>query len=239
MSSESATPRRDEHPSRRVLIVGGHGKVALLACPLLVSKGHSVTALIRAASQTDDVAATGAQPVVADVEQLSTQELTQLLRGHDVVIWSAGAGGGDPARTRAVDREAAIRTMDAAVAASIPQFVMVSYFGAGMDHGVPAGHPFHAYAEAKAAADSHLQRSGLQWTILRPSRLTFDAPTGAVDTGATRGSHVSRGNVARVIQAVVDADPATVARTVIAFNDGPTPIEQAISAASGRADAAD
>ncbi len=239
MSSASAAPHRDEHLARRILIVGGHGKVALLTCPLLASEGHRVTALIRAASQEDEVAATGAEPVVADVEQLSTEELTQMLRGHDVVIWSAGAGGGDPARTRAVDRDAAIRTIDAAVAASIPQFVMVSYFGAGKDHGVPAGHPFHAYAEAKAAADSHLQRSGLQWTILRPSRLTFDPPTGAIDTGATHGSHVSRGNVARVIQSVVDADPATVARTVIALNDGPTPVDQAISAASSRADTPD
>ncbi len=55
--------------------------------------------------------------MVADVEQLSTEELTQMLRGHDVVIWSAGAGGADPARTRAADRDAAIRTIDAAVTA--------------------------------------------------------------------------------------------------------------------------
>ncbi len=237
--SPASAPVRDERFAKRILIVGGHGKVAMLACPLLVSEGHRVTALIRAASQADDVAATGAEPVVADVEQLSTENLAEVLRGHDVVIWSAGAGGGDPSRTRAVDRDAAIRTIDAAVTASVRQFVMVSYFGAGTDHGVPVGHPFHAYAEAKAAADAHLERSGLQWTILRPSGLTFDAPTGAIDIAATRGSHVSRGNVAEVIRSVVDADPAAVSRTAIAFNDGPTPVQAAIAAVGSRAKASD
>lgn len=212
----------------------------MLAAELLNSDGHRVTSLIRAAGQADDVARTGAEPLVADVEHLTTEQLTQLLRGQDVVIWSAGAGGGDPERTYAVDRDAAIRTMNAAEAAGARQFVMVSYFGASASHGVPAGHPFHAYAESKAAADAHLEHSGLAWTILRPSSLTLEAPTGAIDVKATRGRHVSRGNVAGVIRSVAAADPGVVASRIIAFNDGDTPIDQAIAAlANSEAGSAD
>jgi uncharacterized protein YbjT (DUF2867 family) len=98
----------------RVAVIGGHGKVALLLAPLLVAAGDEVTALYRDPAHTVDVEATGAHGVVADVETLGVQELAALLAGHDAVVWSAGAGGGSPARTYAVDRDAAIRSMDAA-----------------------------------------------------------------------------------------------------------------------------
>ena len=38
------------------------------------------------------------------------------------------------------------------------RYVMVSYFGAGPDHGVPEGDSFFAYADAKTAADAALGR---------------------------------------------------------------------------------
>ena len=104
---------------------------------------------------------------------------------HDAVVWAAGAGGGNPGRTRAVDRDAAIRSMDAAATAGVRRYVMVSYFGAGPDHAVPEDNAFFAYADAKSAADAHLEGSGLDWTILRPSRLTHDAPTGRIETSRT------------------------------------------------------
>ena len=157
----------------RIVIIGGHGKVALLLAPLLTAAGHEVTSLIRNRDHADDVAATGASPVVADVEQLGVDTIAEHLTGHDAVVWSAGAGGGDPARTYAVDRDAAIRSMDAAAAAGVGRYVMVSYFGAGPDHGVPPDNSFFAYAEAKAAADAHLMATDLAWTILKPSGLTL------------------------------------------------------------------
>jgi len=100
-------------------------------------------------------------------------------------------GGGDAARTYAVDRDAAIRTIDAALAAGVDRFVMVSYFGAGPDHGVDPDNGFFAYAEAKAAADAHLRASGVEYTILAPSTLTDDDPTGMIETTAPSGTSVS------------------------------------------------
>src|SRR4051812_3734818 len=140
----------------RVLVVGGHGKVARLLLPLLVEGGHEVTAGFRNPEHRAEVAASGATPGGADVEQLGLSELAELFSGHDAIVWSAGAGGGNPSRTFAVDRDAAIRSMDAALLTSARRYVMVSYFGSQIDHGLPEDHGFFAYAESKAAADAHL-----------------------------------------------------------------------------------
>ncbi|WP_053386955.1 SDR family oxidoreductase [Leucobacter japonicus] len=210
----------------QIILFGGHGKIALLTEPLLAQRGDAVTAVIRNPDHADEVRAAGAEPLVADVEQLDTDALADLIRGHDAVVWSAGAGGGDPQRTWAVDRDAAIRTMQAAERAGVQRYVMVSYFGASLDHGVDPEHSFFAYAEAKAAADEHLRATALDWTVLGPSSLTLDPATGAVDTQAEQSSSVARADVAGVIAAVL-VDDSTVRRT-IRFNSGQTPIAEAV-----------
>ena len=211
----------------RILLIGGHGKVALLLAPLLVARGDAVTSVVRNPEHIAEVTASGASPRVADVEALSLEEMTELVEGHDAIVWSAGAGGGDAARTFAVDRDAAIRSMDAAASAGVRRYVMVSYFGARPDHGVPADNPFFAYAEAKAAADDHLRGSELDWTVLGPSALTLGQPTGRIDVGATESGSVSRADVAAVVAAAL-ADDATIGRT-IRFNGGEVPIAEAIA----------
>src|SRR6202012_5270619 len=184
----------------RIVIVGGHGKVALHLARILAARGDEVTSVFRNPDHTDDVSATGARPAVADIEKLDTAALADLLAGHDAVVFSAGAGGGDPARTYAVDRDAAIRVIDAAGQAGVRRFVMVSYFGAGPDHGVPEDNSFYPYAEAKAAADAHLRAGDLDWTVLGPGRLTLDPATGRIALGAGTGE-VSREDVALVAAA--------------------------------------
>ena len=215
----------------RIALFGGHGKVALHLERLLADAGHETSAFIRNPDHADDIRAAGATPVVADVEKLGIAEITDLVRGHDAVVWSAGAGGGDPARTYAVDRDAAIASMTAAQEAGVRRYVMVSYFGSRPDHGVPEDNPFHAYAEAKAAADTHLRGTDLEWTILGPSALTLDPPTGRIEIegyGASKGSQVSRADVAAVIAAVLER-PGTAGRT-IEFNNGDVPIDDALDA---------
>ena len=210
----------------RIIIIGGHGKVALQLARILSERGDEVSSVFRNPDHSDDVAATGAKPVVTDIEQLDTHAMADLLTGHDAVVFSAGAGGGNPARTYAVDRDAAIRVIDAAAQAGVRRFVMVSYFGAGPDHGVPQDDPFFPYAEAKAAADAQLRASDLKWTVLGPGRLTLDAPTGRIELGKGKGE-VSRGDVALVVAAALD-DDSTIGRT-IDFNNGDVPIAEALS----------
>lgn len=210
----------------RILLIGGHGKVALLLEPLLVAAGHHVTAVVRNPAHEADVAATGATPLVADVASFDLDQLTSLVTGNDIVIWSAGAGGGSAERTYAVDRDAAIRSIDAAAAARVPRYLMVSYFGAGPDHGIDPSDSFYAYAESKAAADAHLRASALDWTILAPSSLTLAPPTGRIDVTADTSRSVARADVAAVIAASID-EPATIRRTV-RFNTGDVPIAEAL-----------
>jgi uncharacterized protein YbjT (DUF2867 family) len=210
-----------------VIVFGGHGKVALQLARILTDRGDEVSSVFRNPDHSDDVAGTGAKRVVADIEQLDTSALAELLPGTDAVVFSAGAGGGNPARTYAVDRDAAIRVIDAAVQAGVKRFVMVSYFGAGPNHGVPQDDPFFAYAQAKAAADEHLRASQLDWTVLGPGRLTLDAPTGRITVGDKGKGEVSRADVAAVAAAVL-ADDSTIGRT-IEFNNGDVPIADALT----------
>jgi uncharacterized protein YbjT (DUF2867 family) len=210
----------------RIIVIGGHGKVALQLARILTERGDEVTSVFRNPDHSDDVAATGAEPLQADIEQLDTGALAGLLAGHDAVVFSAGAGGGNPARTYAVDRDAAIRVIDAAAQAGVRRFVMVSYFGAGPAHGVAQDDPFFPYAEAKAAADAHLRASELNWTVLGPGRLTLEPATGRIAVGEGKGQ-VSRADVALVVAAALD-DDSTIGRT-IEFNNGDVPIADALA----------
>lgn len=212
----------------RIAIIGGHGNVALHLSALLTGEGHSVTSIIRNPDHAGDVAATGATPVVLDVEDSTTAEIAAALRGHDAVVWSAGAGGGNPERTYAVDRDAAIRSMDAAGEAGVGRYVMVSYLGARREHGVPADHSFFAYAEAKAAADEYLRGTELAWTILGPGALTDRPGTGLIEVEPLPEGNreTSRSNTAAVAAAVLDL-PGTAGRT-IEFTDGTLPIAAAL-----------
>ncbi|MBE4719137.1 SDR family oxidoreductase [Pseudarthrobacter sp. AB1] len=212
----------------RIVIIGGHGKVALHLSALLTTEGHSVTSIIRNPDHAADVAATGATPSVLDLENSTTAAIVDALRDHDAVVWSAGAGGGSPDRTYAVDRDAAIRSMDAAAEAGVGRYIMVSYLGAGPDHGVPAENSFFAYADAKAAADDYLRGTTLAWTILGPGTLTDQPGTGLieVDPGREGSGATSRSNTASVAAAVLDL-PETAGKT-IAFRDGTLPIAAAL-----------
>ena len=210
----------------RIVVIGGHGRVALQLARILRDRGDEVSSVFRNPDHSDDVAATGARPVVADIERLDTDALAGLLAGHDAVVFSAGAGGGNPARTYAVDRDAATRVIDAAARAGVKRFVMVSYFGAGPDHGVPQSDPFFPYAEAKAAADTHLRASGLDWTVLGPGRLTLEPASGRIAVGEGKGE-VSRADVALVVAAAL-RDDSTIGRT-IDFNNGDVPIAEALA----------
>lgn len=215
----------------RIAIIGGHGKVARHLSRILSGEGHDVTSIVRNPDHVAEVMETGAAAEVLDVEHSTTAEIAQALSGHDAVVWSAGAGGGNPARTYAVDRDAAIRSMDAASAAGVRRYVMVSYLGAATNHTVPEDHPFFPYAESKAAADDYLRNTGLDWTVLGPGSLTEDAATGLIEVDPAdsgNGTQTSRANVALVAAAVLEL-PQTVGRT-IPFTDGTVDVVDALTA---------
>ncbi|TLP74097.1 NAD(P)H-binding protein [Nesterenkonia sphaerica] len=224
---------------RKVVIIGGHGKIALLAAPKLVDAGFTVESIIRKPEQRSEVEATGASAVVLDVEHATTDELQDAFAGAWAVVFSAGAGGGNPARTKAVDQEAAIRSMEAAGAAGVRRYVMVSYARSEVDiHHLDPQSSFYPYAAAKHQADNYLRHTELDYTILGPGTLTTEPASGKItvvdaeaaarasSAGGAEAVATSRGNVAEVIAHVLTTDAAR--RRTVNFFDGETPIAEAI-----------
>lgn len=200
----------------RIVIAGGHGKIALILERLLSQRGDSVAGFIRNPAHAADLQAAGAEALVVDLENTSVGEVAAHLLGADAVVFAAGAGpGSGAARKETVDRDAAILLADAAEAAGVVRYLMVSSTGADAEVPEEAGDPvFVAYLRAKGAADDNVRaRKALDSTIVRPGHLTNDPGTGRVRAAAEtlRGS-IPREDVAAVLLAVLDT-PGTVGQT--------------------------
>ncbi|MFD7652483.1 NAD(P)H-binding protein [Actinosynnema sp. NPDC059797] len=195
----------------RVVIAGGHGKIALSTQRLLAARGDGATALVRNPDHFDDVRAAGGDPVLCDLEAADVASVAGHLAGADAVLFAAGAGpGSGVARKDTVDRAASALLADAAERAGVRRFVQISSTGIGRTTGDEV---FDAYLRAKGAAEDDLRERDLDWTILRPGRLTDDEPTGlvALSEEPVRGD-VPRADVAAVVVAILDR-PGTVRRT--------------------------
>ena len=219
----------------RIVIAGGHGKIALLLGRLLTERGDTSVGLIRNPTQVRDLEDAGALAVVLDLEKSSVQQVADALSGADAVVFAAGAGpGSGAARKQTVDRDAAILLADAAESAGVPRYVMVSALAAD-DRSLDDGHDddgydevFRAYMRAKSEADANVRaRTGLQTTIVRPGGLTDEPGTGRVRIADSTGrGTIPRADVAAVLVAVLDS-PATAGRTFEVIS-GTLPIGEAL-----------
>jgi len=214
----------------RIVIAGGHGKIALILERLLAQRGDSVAGFIRNPEQTADLEAAGAQALVVDLEKASVDEVAEHVRGADAVVFAAGAGpGSGAARKETVDRDAAILLADAAEAAGVERYVMISSMAAD-PNATADDEVFQAYLRAKGAADEAIRsRAGLKWTIVRPGALTNDAGTGRVRIAESTGrGSIPREDVAAVLVAVLD-EPRTAGRSFDLIS-GDTAIADAVAA---------
>jgi uncharacterized protein YbjT (DUF2867 family) len=200
----------------RVVIAGGHGKIALLLERLLSERGDQAVGLIRNPAQIADVQQAGAEAVVCDLEAASADDVAALLSGAGAVVFAAGAGPGSGApRKDSVDRAASVLMADAAELAGVRRFVQVSSMGAGQPPGAGTDEVWAAYITAKTAAEADLRSRDLDWTIVRPGGLTDAPATGRIRLAAPpvpRGT-VPRADVAAVIAALID-DPGTRHQTL-------------------------
>jgi uncharacterized protein YbjT (DUF2867 family) len=207
-----------------VVVAGGHGQIGLRLLGLLAERGDRARGLIRNPDHAADLEALGAEPVVCDME--AEQDLTRFVDGADALVFAAGAGpGSGPQRKRTVDLGAAVKLIDAARAASIRRYVMVSAIG--VTDPARATGPMRPYYDAKAEADAALAESGLDWTIVRPGRLTDEPGTGRVRAGVDIGyGDVARDDVAATLAAVL-ATESTIGK---AFDllEGDTPVNEAV-----------
>jgi uncharacterized protein YbjT (DUF2867 family) len=217
----------------RVVIAGGHGKIALLLERLLAERGDQAVGLIRNRADVADVQQTGAEAVVCDLEAASADDVAVLLSGADAVVFAAGAGAGSGApRKDSVDRAASVLMADAAGQAGVRRFVQISSMGAGQPPRPGTDEVWAAYIAAKTAAEADLRSRDLDWTIVRPGRLTDAPATGKVRLAAPPipAGTVPRADVAAVIAALLD-DPGT-RRQTLELTSGDSPVAAAVRSTS-------
>jgi uncharacterized protein YbjT (DUF2867 family) len=212
-----------------VVIAGAHGKVGRRLARLLIARGDRVRGLIRNPDHADDLRADGSEPVLCDLEGASVDEIEAAVAGADAVVFAAGAGPGSGAeRKLTVDRDGAIKLLEAARSAAVERYVIVSSVGA--ENPPDDDDVFSVYLRAKAEADRAVADSDRAWTILRPGSLTDDPGTARVriDHEPVRGK-VSRDDVAAVLAALLH-EPRSV-RHVLYVVGGDRSIEEALAAA--------
>lgn len=212
-----------------IAIAGAHGQIARMLSRLLVARGDTVRGLIRNPEQVGDLREDGVDAVLCDLEHAALTDVALAIEGADAVVFAAGAGpGSGAARKATMDRDGAILLLDAAVAAAVPGYVIVSAMGT--DDPPQDDSDFSVYLRAKADADAAVAGSDRQWTVVRPGLLTDEPATGRVRI-ARRLPHdsVTRADVAAVLAAVLHDHRA--AGRILAVLGGETPVDEALEAA--------
>ena len=190
----------------RVVIAGGHGQIALLLEKKLAERGDSAVGIVRNPDHVEDLEKAGAEAVVLDLEQADVAAVAEAVKGADAVVFAAG-GGPDSgvARKETVDKGAAVLLADAAEQAGVRRYVMVSSMGTdGADP--DSQEVFEVYLRAKKAADDDLRARDLDWTVVRPGRLTDDPAAGRVQVGSLGRGEIPRADVAAVLAEVLSTD---------------------------------
>ena len=215
----------------RIVIAGGHGKIALQLGRLLAERGDTAVGLIRNPAQSGDLSAAGIEPVVLDLENSDAEAVAKVLAGADAAVFAAGAGpNSGAARKDTVDRRASVLLADACEQAGVNRLVQISSMGAESVRNVPAtpeDDVFTVYLRAKLAAEDDLRRRPLAWTVLRPGGLDDAPATGRVRLSASveRGS-VPRADVAAVLLGLLN-EPRS-AGLVLELVGGDVPVAEAI-----------
>lgn len=188
----------------KVAIIGANGKIGQhLVEQMQQAKKHEVIAVVRKEEQQKNWQERGVTARLGDLEGPVSQ-LKELLNDIDAVVFTAGSGGntGDD-KTLLVDLDGAVKTMEAAEAAGVQRFVMVSAWQSNnRENWADALLPYYA---AKHYADRELMRTGLNWTIVRPGALTDEEATGKVVVGDSLApGSVPREDVASVLRRCLD-----------------------------------
>ena len=215
----------------RVAIAGGHGKIGRHLIAKLREGGDHVRSLDRRPEYADELREAGAEPVTCDLEDDALTEIERALDGMDAAVFSVGAGPGSGAEPKwTIEFAGALKLAAAARRAGVRRYVIVSSMGA--DPEAEGDDAFAVYQRAKGAADREVRGSGLDYTIVRPGRLTEDPGAGTIQAGESVGrGEVSREDVASLLAACLH-EPATDGLTIEVIG-GDRPIEEAVAGLAG------
>ncbi|KAF8869162.1 hypothetical protein BD779DRAFT_1682526 [Infundibulicybe gibba] len=219
--------------SKKIIIIGGHGKVGTRLARLL-SGTHSVTSVIRNAAQEDDIKNPNTTSLQLDLETSTVKEFSTAFAGFDVVVFAAGAKYNDPEEAfQKIDLGGSLKVFDAteAMADPKPRLVVLSAVDVRDLTKAPPAHYSKAdieesgkihqwvgnYMKYKFEADKNLVKRSFKWTMLRSGGMTDD--TGTDD-------------VAQALALLIERDDAN--HLAIDFVGGDVPIKQALDAAIKR-----
>lgn len=208
-----------------VLVIGASGKIGSILTKKLKGTPHQPTAMVRKEEQIKFFEGQGVSTVLADLEK----DFDHAFEGVNAVVFTAGSGAHTgQEKTHLIDRIGAKKAIDLAIKHKVNRFILVSVLGADAS---PQEWPesMTYYYEAKADADKHLMQSALNYTILRPGRLTDENGTNNVLLGekiSHKDGSISRTDVATVIQKVLGHEQ-TYGKSLELLN-GNTPIDKAL-----------
>jgi divinyl chlorophyllide a 8-vinyl-reductase len=157
-----------------VLIVGATGYIGRAVVAESVRQGYNVIAVTR--SQKHDSAFDGAEVVVADVaDPASIAKLFN--RKVDVVISCLATRSGLPKDFDDIDYKATLNVLDAALASGTGKFILLS--------AICVRKPELPLQLAKLKMEDELMRSGIDYTIVRPTAYfwVFDSQTKMIARG--------------------------------------------------------
>ncbi|KZV75833.1 NAD(P)-binding protein [Peniophora sp. CONT] len=214
----------------QVVIVGGHGKVALRLAKLLANTNkHSVTSIVRNEDHVPDLKAVSSaiHPLVLSLEDGPVSEFAKAFTGKDVVVFAAGSGGkGGVEGLVKIDYEGALKVFDAieAVEGNKPRLVLVSAVDSrDTDGSIPSHYSevdietskqmrvsIGKYMEMKYLADKNLsKRTTFKWSIIRPGFYDDEPGTGKATIGRTHiAPSISRDDVALALSILIDRPDA-------------------------------
>ncbi len=213
----------------KIFIVGIAGETGFRLARILAARGDRVDGLYRRQEQAEKLRGIGVSANLGDLVRMDAGQLSQAMRGSDVIVFAAGSGEADTdAMTDAIDGDGARKSIAAAKLAGVARFITVSVFPeAGRQR--PRNQSFEHYIAVKKRADMNLTQSGLDWVIVRPAVLKNDPGVGSVSLGsALIYGEVSRDDVAATIAELIHTP--TIRHQILELTAGTTPIAQAVRA---------
>ena len=187
--------------SLRVLVLGATGGNGMAFIQQALEHGHAITAFVRSPEKLDRWRN---RVTVRKGDPRNVEELSSALQGHDAVISSLGPPG--PGRTTII-RDSARSTVAAMQVVGIRRLLIVSAAMLFEDAGLLAAILRRTLLRDVAVDCAEMERivmaSDLDWSIIRPPRLTNGHLTGryVIENGHMPhgGMAVSRADVAHYL----------------------------------------
>jgi uncharacterized protein YbjT (DUF2867 family) len=193
-----------------VLVAGATGLTGQKIVQSLKKDGYRAVALVRDPVKARDQLGPDVELRKGDVKDYDS--LVQAMSGVQAVISSIGARGKDgPDRPEKVDYEGVKNLVDAAAAANVRQFVLVSSRGVTQESH-PLNRMFGNVLIWKLKGEKYLRDSGIAYTIVRPGGLLNDQG-GLTDIAFEQGDRAMTGGV----MAITREDVATVCVEALGF----------------------